>query len=107
MKKLVNKPLTYAIKEPDPSFMKMIDKEKKSSYFEIILEMCERPANLQTGFSYSEIKTIDRIRTALHGKDEAEIEESDFEYLKPRIENWGWSTPNIQFVQLTDYIKSL
>jgi hypothetical protein len=108
MKTITNKALTYIGKDWNENFTKLVDKPYETSYFELIEECCNRPSNSQQGFSYNDIKNIDRIKTALKDKTTtAELEDADFEFLQKQVSTFTWKVADIQFVEFMDYIKEI
>jgi hypothetical protein len=108
MKTLSNKAVTYIGKDWNDNYTKLVDKPYETSYFEMIEECCNRPSQPQQGFSYDDIKKIDRIKNALKDKiTTADLEDADFEFLQKQVATFTWKVADIQFVEFMDYIKDL
>lgn len=81
------------------------------SYGELILLSIKRPDNPQTGYSYDEIKQIDRVKIAIDKieKDVQEIivEDSDYEFIKKKVGTMTWGVPSIEFLNFKEFIDSI
>jgi hypothetical protein len=106
MKTVNNKDITYTVKDWNDTFTKVVDKPMLSSYFELIADCCKAP--IQGGYSYDDIKSIDRVIQALKDKNEsAEFEDGDFTFVQGKVTTYKWSVPEPQFIEFVDYIKGI
>lgn len=103
-----NKDVKYILKQPNAEMTALIDKEEETNYLKLIIECCNKPSDPKLGFSYDDIKQIDRVRKAIDSDSkEAEFEDADFAFIKSNVINRKWPTSDIQFVEFVDYIKNL
>jgi len=108
MKTIENKKITYVTKEVNRALMTLEDFTHESCYFDLIYGACNRPSTAQSGFTYEEIKSIDRVKNALKpDSDSAEIEDADFEFAKNRISTNHWTSSSVSIADFIDYIKDL
>lgn len=109
MKTIENKEITYVVKEPNERMTELIDVEKRTSYFNLIDESCNRPANPQAGFTYDEIKSIDRVKSVINAAmgPVRQFEDADYEFIKSRLEGRYWPSSSISIVEFVDYIKGI
>ena len=102
--------ITYVTKVWNADKTLIIDKVNESSYSKEILSSIKKPLNANSGgFSYEDIKSIDRVEKAFSkiAEGEVKVEEPEYEFIKKHLENQTWITPSIEFVNLIDYIKNL
>lgn len=107
MKTIQNKTITYIGKGPDEHFIKIVDIPTETDYFKLILESCS--IQKQGGFSYEELKKINRVDNVLKDSDKlaAQFEDADFEFIKECVGKRTWNLPDIQFADFVDYIKEI
>ena len=109
MKTVNDKKIVYTAKKVDETGTKIIDDAVQTSYFQLIEDCCNRPSNPQAGFTYDDIKSIDKVKTAIKdAKDNvASFEDSEFSFIKGRVETFTWRVADIEFVKFVDYIKEI
>ena len=108
MKSIENKKLTYVTKEVNQQAMRLVEVTNNSTYFELIYGACNRPTNPQGGFTYEEIKSIDRVKNALKSDlESADVEDADFEFIKNRVSTNHWTSSSIEIADFIDYIKDI
>jgi len=109
MKTIHNQKLVYITKEPNATMTAIEDKHNDSDYFKLIEESCNRPTNPQLGFTYDDIKSIDRVKKAIKAakKEVMSVEDKDFDFIKSRVETKSWASSSIEIADFVDYIKGI
>lgn len=110
MKTVVNKHISFPVKDWNDTFTALVDKTKETSYFQLIEDCVNKPsaASQQAQFSYNDIVSIHRVKKALEGKsDIVEFEDSDFEFIQKQVAATTWSMSRYEFVEFMDYIKGI
>jgi hypothetical protein len=109
MKIINDKHIVYISKGIDKTGTKIIDEPVETSYFKMIEECCNRPGSPQSGFTYDEMKSIDRVKTSINNAEKgvANFEDSDFSFIKSRVETNTWRVASIEFINFVDYIKEI
>jgi len=108
MKTIDNKKVSYITKEPNKEMTQLVDVINDTDYFKLIEECCNRATNPQQGFTYDDIKSIDRVKTTLKdAPGSVDFEDNDVSFIKGRVSTFTWRVADIQFVEFMDYIKNL
>lgn len=107
MKTINNKKVSYVTKEWGDTGI--VDKVNDTDYFEMIKDCCNKPGDPKSGFTYSDIKSIDKVVKALSKAkaNKVEVEDADLEFIKTKIDPHPWRVADIQFVEFVDYIKGI
>lgn len=106
MKTVTNKKVAYTGKDWNEAFTKVVDVIIETDYFKLILDCCKSVP--QGGYSYDDIKSIDRVVAALKDKtDSTEFEDSDFTFIQTKVSGFKWAVYDSQFGEFMDYIKDL
>jgi|LakMenEpi03Aug12_release.lakeMendotaPanAssembly.Ray.scaffolds.fasta_scaffold1170408_2 hypothetical protein len=86
---------------------KTVNVSGKDVTYAELLKMCNDSTPTQ-GWTKATMKTAIKIDYVLEKKGETiELEDADFEYLKPLVSNMNWVIKSQVLVDFTDYIESL
>lgn len=115
MKKILNKtisvlsPANNVFGQPIIEAGKQVERPIEYSYSDLIMICVKRPSNPQIGFSYDEIKSIDRVKKAIDEQKQEQIElhEVDYDFLKSKVDSMSWGLPAIEFVEFREFIKDV
>jgi len=79
---------------------------KDATYAEL-LKACN-DVTLEKGWTKADMKASLKVDTALEAaKETIELEDADFEYLKPKVSNMPWAVKDKALVEFTEYIESI
>lgn len=108
MIQIKNKNFSFLTKVPNFKNSELVDKINETDYFKLIIDSCNKPSDPQKGFSYDDIKSIDRVRVAISKakKEVALFEDADFDFIKKQTANQGWISSDIGFASFMDYISN-
>lgn len=109
MKTVTNKKISFVTQTLNESKTDLVDTIKELDYASLIETCCNKASNPQVGFTYDEIKSIDRVKKAIKNKKEEviEFEDADFDFVKKQVSTQTWTFAEIQLVEFMDYIKDL
>lgn len=109
MKTIENKKISITVKVMSADNQSVVDSVQELTYSKLISECCNKASDPKAGFSYNDIKSIDRVKTALAAEKDGliDFEDADYEFVKDKVINERWLIADMQFIEFVDYIKDL